>query len=371
MATSPVVNINDVLEGHVGLDVTCVDRIYLNAYVPALQVGGQVERFCREHLGMPIASPAVIEKIGNRFRREVDAFAEAHGVPVLRLKKPDRTRWDDRKLDHVRPYLQRAERARRWGVAVIVAAQEVQYVFTATKKTGAKGGVFFDWRKTERRVGVYYFYICDREFGASFIKICTYFPYPAKVWLNGHEWAKRQARRARIGFDELANGFAACASPRRLQAVCDRLGPVDIQAFFDRWIGKIPAPLGSAEQDAGWFWELSMRQVEVSRTIVFDDPRRARGFFEALVADNVGVGRPAEMKAVFGRSPRGRTTAQAHRARIFTPGTEVHLDFSYKHSRVKQWTALGLVETPPLGDGPTVLVLLPRVGLAVQGLFAS
>jgi hypothetical protein len=53
-----------------------------------MQVGGQVNRFCR-YLGQPIASPAVIEKIGNRFRREVDAFAKAQGVPVLHLAKPD------------------------------------------------------------------------------------------------------------------------------------------------------------------------------------------------------------------------------------------------------------------------------------------
>ena len=49
-----------------------------------------------------------------------------------------------------------------------------------------------------------------------------------------------------------------------------------------------------------------MRQVEVSRTMVFDDPRRARGFFEALVTDNVGIGRPHEVHAVFGRDRRGR-----------------------------------------------------------------
>lgn len=49
-----------------------------------------------------------------------------------------------------------------------------------------------------------------------------------------------------------------------------------------------------------------MRQVEVSRTLVLDDPRRARRFFEALVADNIGIGRPAEVHAVFGRDRRGR-----------------------------------------------------------------
>ena len=61
--------------------------------------------------------------------------------------------------------------------------------------------------------GIYYFYILDPEFGPGFIKICTYFPYPAKVWLNGHEWAKRQARHQGIRFTELANGFSTCEDP--------------------------------------------------------------------------------------------------------------------------------------------------------------
>ena len=65
--------------------------------------------FLTGHLGFPIPSPALLEKIGNRFRREVKAFAAEHEVPILQLKKPDRTRWDDRKLDHVRPYLDKAE----------------------------------------------------------------------------------------------------------------------------------------------------------------------------------------------------------------------------------------------------------------------
>ena len=285
----------------------------INAYVPNMQVGGQVQAFCR-HLGQPIASPVVIEKIGNRFRREVDAFAQEHDVPILHLKKPDRSRWDDRKLDHVRPYMDRAAQAGRYGVVAIVSAQEFQYVFSATKKTKGKA-VWFDWNKTERRVSCFYFYIHDREFGPSFIKICTYFPYPTKVWLNGHEWAKRQARRARISFSELANGFATCNRPERLQAICDRLGPTDVQAFFDRWICRIPTPLTSDDREAGYFWDLSMRQVEVSRHPGLRRPRRARGFFESLVSDNVGIGRPSEMSMVFARQVR-KTTKER-----FAPGS--------------------------------------------------
>jgi hypothetical protein len=333
-----VVNINDVLDGHVVLDVACIDRLYLNAYCPILQVGGQVERFCR-YLGQPIASPAVIEKIGNRFRRDVDAFAKDHEIPMLHLAKPDRSRWDDRKLDHVHPYLMMAEATGRFGVVAIVAAQEFQWVFSATKKTKGKA-VWFDWSKAERRVSCYYFYVLDREFGPAFIKICTYFPYPTKIWLNGHEWAKRQAARAGITFKELANGFASCDDPVALQAICDRLRPADIQGFFDYWTDRIPTPFTAADRTAGYWWDLSMRQVEVSRTLVLDDPRRARSFFESLVADNIAIGRPDQVAMVFARQVH-KTTKEPFIGRVFSPGTEVKMDFAYKHSRVKQYLKEG------------------------------
>ena len=52
-----------------------------------------------------------------------------------------------------------------------------------------------------------------------------------KIWVNGHEWAKRQATNAGIGFTELSNGFATCSDPVGLQAICDRLGPGVIRVF--------------------------------------------------------------------------------------------------------------------------------------------
>lgn len=335
MAAS-VVNINDVLDGHVALEIECVDRLYLNAYVPNLQVGGQVVRFLTQQRGHPIPSPALFEQNGNRFRREVKAFATRNDVPILALKKPDRTRWDDRKLDHVRPYLEAAERAGRFGVVAIVQAQEFQWVFGARDCSDTPGLVRYAFTKQERRVGVYYFYVLDPDWGPGFIKICTYFPYPAKVWLNGHEWAKRQAGREGVCFTALANGFASCPEPARLQAICDSLGPSDAQAFFERWMTRVPTPLTSEDRRGGYWWELSMRQVEVSRTLVFDDPRRARGFMEALVADNIGIGRPEEVSAVFARQVR-TTTKGIFRTRVFGPGTEVKMDFRYKNSRVKQY----------------------------------
>src|SRR6185295_8321576 len=101
-----VVTVNDVLDGHVSLDVECLDRIYLNGYVPNLQVGGQVVSFLTAHLGYPIPSPAIMEKIGTAFRRAVASFAEDNRIPVVRFGR------DDRKIDRMRPYL--ARQAATW-----------------------------------------------------------------------------------------------------------------------------------------------------------------------------------------------------------------------------------------------------------------
>jgi len=167
------------------------------------------------------------------------------------------------------------------------------------------------------------------------------FPYPAKVWVNGHEWAKRQAARAGIGFTELSNGFAACDDPAALQQICDRLQPGTIEVFAQRWLHRLPMPLTDYDEACGYWWELSMRQVEVSRTIVFDAPRRARGFFEALIADNLDIGRPASVEIIFSRHIR-RDTPGVFRTAIDRPvlGPDsggVILNVSCKHSRIKQY----------------------------------
>jgi hypothetical protein len=152
---------------------------------------------------------------------------------------------------------------------------------------------------------------------------------------------KRQAITAGIGFTELSNGFAATDDPLQLQAICDRLGPGAIEVFFQRWMSRLPLPLTDHDRDAGYWWELSMRQIEVSRTLVFDAPRRARAFFEALVTDNLDLGRHDSVELIFtGRNEhRGRPPkiAPLYKTKIVTRGTEVSINAFYKHSRVKQY----------------------------------
>ena len=80
-----------------------------------------------------------------------------------------------------------------------------------------------------------------------------------------------------------------------------------------------------------------MRQVEVSRTVVFDAPRHARGFFEALIADNLDLGRPANVEIIFGRKIR-RDTAGTFRIAIDRRDNQgVVVNVFYKHSPIKQY----------------------------------
>jgi hypothetical protein len=326
-----VVTINDVLDGHVRLDIESLDRIYLNAYVPNLQVSGQVVTFLRGHLDKPIASPALLQKIGIRFRCDMESYAHDNGIPWVRFTK------DDRKIEVMRPFLEQAAATGRSQVVAIGVAQEFQSVFTARKRdTNPELAPQFSFDKTDRRVTCYYVYVWDEDFGPGFIKICAYFPYPIKVWVNGHEWAKRQATKARIGFAELSNGFASADDPQALQAICDRLDDRTITRFFERWMARIPLPLAKADRAAGYWWELSMRQIEVSRTLVFEAPRHARAFFEALVADNIDIGRPEHVEIIFDRQVR-RNTDGVFKTAIDRFNQGVTINISYKHSRIKQY----------------------------------
>jgi hypothetical protein len=331
------VTVNDVLDGHVKLDVECLDRVYLHGYLGQLQVSGQLVQFLR-HRGFPLPSPACLQQIGDAFRRSVDSYATANHIPVIRLKSSDRN------IEMMRRYLDTAARTGRSQVAAIGVAQEPQRVFIARKRdTDPSKLPQFSFDKADRRVTVYYFYLWDADFGPAFIKVCTYCPWPIKVWINGHEWVKRQASTAGVGFTELSNGFASCEDPQMLQQICDRLLPGTIVVFFQRWLARLPLPLNIADRDAGYWWELSMAQIEVSRTLVFTQPRYARGFFEALVTDNLDLGRPDTIEILFDRQIRTgkRAPGGEFKTKLVTRGTEVSVNAFCKHSRIKQYLKQG------------------------------
>jgi hypothetical protein len=80
----------------------------------------------------------------------------------------------------------------------------------------------------------YYFYLVDKAFGPMFIKFSSYFPYTARINLDGHEYAKRQLEKEGIVYEALDNGVLTCADPARLQPPknrAPRVSPVDTCPF--------------------------------------------------------------------------------------------------------------------------------------------
>jgi hypothetical protein len=186
-----------------------------------------------------------------RFVRDVETFAQQHDVPIIHFSR-------DQKKDAVAAQ-QRARFRTDHGVVFVGVGQEKASSFKA-HKDATQPGVSFTFSRQPVFVKQFYFYLHDREWGPAFIKIGTYLPYPVRVCLNAHEWGKQQARRQELAFESLDNGFRWCANPDRLQRICDRLGPTDVQRFFDRWLHRLPWPLTRADRAAGYRHRLTIWQ---------------------------------------------------------------------------------------------------------------
>jgi hypothetical protein len=322
----------DVLTDHVVFEVECIDRMYLNVYVPGLQYPAGLVAYVHRQLGLPIASTAPLAKISDGFSAAMRRFARDQQVPWVDFAKGQRK--DDIAHEHL------ARFAHDEGVLFIGRAQEKTGLFRTEKRRNAEGAAYPWIVRSTGVVNHFYVYAVDADFGPFFLKFCSYFPYNARLCINGHEWAKRQAARAGIGHTALDNGFATCEDPTALQTICDRLGPPQIQALLDKWLQILPVAFTDADRAAGYRYECSILQAEFSLTQVLDRPVAGRVFFEQVIRDNLDAGRPDQVSLIFDRRiHRGRkqSTPGLFRTRVLTEGVTPSLHIDYKHTKIKQY----------------------------------
>lgn len=282
-------SIPELLDGHVTLEVECLDRLYLSGYIGKLATGFGLVKFMRDQLQKPVPSPVVLGQITEKFREAVKALAEREQIPVHQFQhKEDKDEIGNRF---------RRQRGIRDGIVFIGVAQEKAHTFHGKK---INGQFQFDRDKTVY-VNHYYFYIDDEDFGPLFIQVCSYAPWAIKLCLNGHEWAKRQLEKRGIAHEALDNGLLSCAASEQLQQICDSLGPEHIERLFRKWLDRLPLPLRPQDRQAGYDWALSIWQMEVSLTQIFDRPLRGREFFEQIIRDNLDLGRPDRVPLIFER----------------------------------------------------------------------
>jgi hypothetical protein len=317
-------SIPELLNGHVTLEVECLDRLYLNGYIGPLATAGGLVNFMREQLHKPIPSPVVLGQVTEKFRDAVKVMAERQHIPVYQFNHKERK-------DEVANQI-RQQRGVCDGIVFIGVAQEKAQAFQGKKINGQ----FQFTRDKTVYVNHYYFYIDDADFGPLFIKVCSYAPWGTKLCLNGHEWAKRQLEKKGIAYQALDNGFLSCAEPNQLQEICDSLGPEQIERLFRKWLKRIPLPLRPEDRAAGYDWSLSIWQMEVSLTQIFDRPLRGREFFEEILRDNLDLGRPDRVQLIFDRVVTKETPGQ-YRTRVIQDGVHPGLHIDYKNFDLKQY----------------------------------
>jgi hypothetical protein len=177
-------SVAEVLKQHVTLEVESIDRMYLNVYQPRLQSDRGVAAFFRFHRGHTFASSALMNPISKEFIGAVERFVRKEGVPLITFTKRQR------KDDVVQQYRSRFRGTE--GLVVVGKAQEKTPVFRTEKRRHPKTGRTYAWIvPSTAMVNHYYFYGIDADFGPFFLKFCSYFPYNAKLWINGHEYVKR------------------------------------------------------------------------------------------------------------------------------------------------------------------------------------
>ena len=322
----------DVVAEHVSFEVECIDRMYLNVYVPQLQYAAGIVGYVHQQLDLPIASTAPLAKITDAFSAAVRRFARDQGVPWVDFVK------GQRKDDVARERL--AAFTGTEGVLFVGRAQEKTVLFRTERRRDADGNAYPWIVKTTGLVNQFYFYCVDADFGPFFIKFCSYFPYNAKLCLNGHEWAKRQAAKAGIAHTALDNAFAAVQDVAGVQAICDTLGSEQIDALLRKWLAILPHPFSAEDRTAGYRYEVSILQAEFSLTQMLDKPVSGRIFFEQVIRDNLDLGRPDQISLIFDRRLKRtgpRATPGRFRTRVITQGVTPSLHVDYKHATIKQY----------------------------------
>lgn len=318
-----------ILRDHITLEVESIDRMYLNAYVPRLQYESGVAGFFRHHRGHPFASSALMDPMSKGFVAAIHAFVHEQGVPLITFEKGQRK--DDVMAAHL------ARFTAPEGLLFVGRAQEKARVVRTEKRRNPTTGQPYPWLvRSTAMVNHFYFYGVDRDFGPFFLKFGTYFPYNAKLCLNGHEYVKRQLAQRGIAFEALDNGILSCAEPRRLQALCDGLSAEKIDAFFRKWLHRLPHPFTRRDRQAGYRYELSILQAEFSLTQVLDRPLSGRLLFEDLIRENLDLGRPDRVQLIFDRRVTRRTPGR-FRTRVLTQGVVPSLHVTYQHSDLKQY----------------------------------
>src|SRR3954451_15702548 len=338
---------NAFIEHHrqaIRFDYSCFDRILLNGVIQILQNPACVVGFLKEKRQADRVTPAYFKAISTDYHHFVQAFAEKRHVEILMPPK------GVRREEWVAPSYE--ELQGQAGIAVILKARENARVAVSFPRQGDHVALL------NRFVQQYDFYLQDQDFGRMFVRVCPYFPFSARVCLNGHEWLACRLRAEGIAFERCANAFRTCADPARLQEMVEPFAAAGREACGHRWLAQlVPFFTDRERRHQGFGYRLFVSQVEYCTNLIFERRAALDRLHERLLDLNRAIGHPDKIAMIFGRRITQHTDAGLKTQILDHDLGQPVIRSEYKSSSIKQYARDNLVlrtettsyHTPDLG----------------------
>jgi hypothetical protein len=266
-----------------------------------------------------------LRDIANQFHAWVKHRAHTLDVPIL--DPPD-----GRRDDFVDPYFRRAQPDEI--VAILKAREPARILLAIGNKREDRWHLQF----AQRWVVQYTFYVNDRQWGRMFVRLCPYFPFSARVYLNQHHWLANRLRAEGVDFQQRANAIPKCRAPERLQALADSLTARDLTSCGEKWLARFTPYFTAQERaHAGCRHRLFFAQVEYCDNLIFRRRAALDELGERLLDANRTIGQPNKLTMIFGRRVtrryRGQLQTVIEDLQLPNPVIRSH----YGHGFVKQY----------------------------------
>jgi hypothetical protein len=165
----------------------------------------------------------------------------------------------------------------REGLVAVLCCQETCRTVKLRHAAGRPELVF-----AYRPQRVLYYYSIDPDFGLTYVRIQTWFPYTIQVYVNGHDWLARQMTGKRIGFCQRDNAFLQLDSPQRAQRLADQFCRLPWIRQLSCWAREYnPVLRESWLKKSSYYW--TIQQAEYSTDVLFASRSKLAELYQRLL----------------------------------------------------------------------------------------
>jgi hypothetical protein len=267
----------------------CFDRILLNAAIQPFQQPERVMGFFWTYRQLYPVSRQVLRDIVRPYHNWVKYASGKWSAPILDAP-------EGRRDDFVALHFRGAQPDQV--VAIRKARELARILVSISKQATEQGHLEYKTRWVEQ----YNFYLQDRDWGRMFVRVCPYFPFSARVYLNQHAWLAPRLRERGIRFRQCSNAFLHCGNAQALQQLADSLQPRHLIACAQKWLARLtPFFTARERRAAGVQHRLFTAQLEYCDNLIFKRRAALYALSDRLLDANRQIGQPRTLSLIFGR----------------------------------------------------------------------